>query len=123
MYEINFSYYRDIPLRLLRRREQGKETLVTGEKCLWNREKTRSLPISSGRGRNQQRPLLISAAGGDYIGSGRCVPLSCSLIRISDLRSKVGLLGNERKMFFFFAFHSIFTIFAAEKHALIVKWI
>ena len=63
-----------MPLRLFRRREQGKGTKETGEKCQGNREKGRTFRIGSERGNNQQRPLLISAAGGDEVGSVRCVP-------------------------------------------------
>ena len=46
------------------RRKQGESAKVTGSKPV----------IGSERGNNQQRPLLISAAGGDEVGSVRCVP-------------------------------------------------
>ncbi|MBO4720760.1 MAG: hypothetical protein J5658_12920 [Prevotella sp.] len=78
---------------MLRRRGQGKETFDTGVKCLCSRDKTPFPRIGSGRGLNQQRPLLISAAGGDYIGSGRCVPWIIAELRKDGSGSNGG--GSE----------------------------
>jgi hypothetical protein len=81
---------KDVPLRLLGYRKEGKETLLTGVRCRWNREKGRFFRISSGRVFYQQRPLLISAAYGDIISSERCVPRnnkrSVPLCRIAFLK-------------------------------------
>lgn len=66
---------RDVALRLFGRREQGKSAGQTGGKCRGNRERSRQLRESSERVCNQQRPLLISAAGVAEVGSVRCVPV------------------------------------------------
>ena len=69
---------------------------LSGVKCRWNREKARSFRISSGRVYNQQRPLLISAAYGDIIGSARCVPFSLSVLRICTLVPLTPLCSEQK---------------------------
>ena len=66
---------RNVALRLFGRREQGKSDGLTGVKRQWDRERGSQLRESSARVFNQQRPLLILAAGADVVGSVRCVPV------------------------------------------------
>ena len=54
---------------------------LTGGKCLWDRERNPLLRESSGRVFNQQRSLLIKAAGVDEVGSVRCVPVLFRTVR------------------------------------------
>ena len=50
--------------------------MKTGGKLLGNGEKSWCFRVCGGRGKQMQRPLLMSVAGGETIGSGRCAPNS-----------------------------------------------